>query len=143
MLELLRVALGLLLTLFLPGFALLALLRPHRPATVMEWTERLFLSVALSVAVLVVVSVPLVYGPWQLGGRGPFQGSASGAPVLEALLGALTLAFAAGAWARARRVPPFPAQDAGEHEAHRRAEALARGEGDPAAAAGELYGRGP
>lgn len=140
MVEALRVALGLALALFLPGFALLALLRPHRPAGVAEWAERLLLSVFLSLAILVVVSVPLVYGPWSLGGRGLFQGSASGAPVLEAILGALTLAFALGAWARARRSPRFPTPPAEELEAHHRADALARGEGDERAAAEALYG---
>jgi uncharacterized membrane protein len=140
MVELARVALGLALALFLPGLALLMLLRPHKPATVMEWAERLFLSVMLSLALLVAVSVPLVYGPWRLDGRGLFQGGATGAPILEALLGGLTLAFAVGAWARARRPRPFPAQDPDEAAAHARAEALARGEGDAEDAARELYG---
>ncbi|HEV8360103.1 MAG TPA: DUF1616 domain-containing protein [Candidatus Thermoplasmatota archaeon] len=136
----LRVVVGLALALFLPGFALLALLRPHKPATVMEWAERLFLSIALSIAVLVVVSVPLVYGPWQLGGRGLFQGSASGAPILELVLGALTAGFAAGAWARARKPQPFSGPGAGEAEAHARADALARGEGSAEDATRDLYG---
>ncbi|MCA1814462.1 MAG: DUF1616 domain-containing protein, partial [Halobacteriales archaeon] len=94
----------------------------------------------LSIAVLVLATIPLVYGPWQLGGRGLFQGGATGAPVLEALLGALTLLFAAGAWLRARRVPPFPAQDAHEHDQHARADQLARGEADEADASKDLYG---
>lgn len=138
MLELARVVLGLTLALFLPGFALMALLRPWKPATVMEWAERVFLSIVLSLALLVVVSVPLVYGPWQLGGRGLFQGSASGAPILEAILGSLTVAFALGAWLRARRMPPVPEQEG--TRAHARAEALARGEGDADEAARDLYG---
>lgn len=117
------------------------MLRPHRPATVMEWAERLFLSVVASLGVLVVVSVPLVYGPWRdAAGRGWFQGSATGAPVLEAVLGGLTLLFTAGAWWRARQAPPFPAESAEEAEAHRQADALERGEGDEERAARDLYG---
>lgn len=140
MVDVLRAALGLTLGLFLPGFALLALLRPHRPATIMGWAERLFLSVVMSLALLVVVSLPLVYGPWELAGKGLFQGSATGAPVLEVVLGGLTLAFALAAWLRARRGVPFPTPPAEELEAHRRADALGRGEGDPDEASRELYG---
>ena len=136
-----RIVLGFALALVLPGFALLALLRPHKPATVMGWAERLFLSVIVSLAILVVVGFPLVYGPWRLAdGRGLFQGGASGVPILEALLGLLTLAFAAGAWWRAQQAVPFPTPPAEELEAHRRADALDRGEGDPEEAARDLYG---
>lgn len=105
-----------------------------------EWAERLALSVMLSLALLVVVSVPLVYGPWSLDGRGLFQGGASGAPVLEAVLGGLALAFALGAWARARTPQPVPTPPDEELDGHRRAEALARGEGDADEAAAALYG---
>jgi hypothetical protein len=105
-----------------------------------EWARRLLLSVALSLALLILVSVPLVYGPWQLGGRGLFQGSATGAPVLEALLAGMTLLFAAGAWARARMHPRFPGRDPREEQQHARADALARGEGDEREAAEDLYG---
>jgi uncharacterized membrane protein len=135
------VAFGLALALVLPGFALLALLRPHWPATVMEWAERLFLSVLASIAIVVLAGALLVYGPWRdAAGRGLFQGSATGAPVLEALLGGLTLAFALGAWWRMRRAVPYPAPAAGEAEAHRAADALEQGEGDPEQAARDLYG---
>lgn len=107
----------------------------------MEWGERLFLSIALSLAVLVLLGLPLVYGPWRdAAGRGWFQGSASGAPVLEVLLLAATLLFAALAWRRARASPPFPGEPAEEAEAHRRADALEAGEGDEEEAARELYG---
>lgn len=107
----------------------------------MEWAERLFLSIVLSIAVLVVVSLPLVYGPWRLAdGRGLFQGSASGAPVLEALLLGATLLFAGLARLRARRTVPFAGEPPGDAEAHRRAEALARGECSEEEARRELYG---
>lgn len=138
---LLRLALGLALALFLPGFALLAWLRPHRPALVAEWAERVFLSVVLSIALLVVVSVPLLYGPWRdAAGRGWFQGGASGAPVLEAILLGLTAAFAALAWRRRRADAPYPGWPPEVAAAHRRADALERGEGDEEEAARDLYG---
>lgn len=135
-----RIVLGLALGLLLPGAALLALLRPYRPATVFGWAERVFLSVLLSLALLVVLSIPLLYGPWSLGGRGPFQGSASGAPVLEVILGGLTALFAAGAWLRARASPPVPTAPPDEAPAHTRADALERGEGDAEEHARDLYG---
>lgn len=140
MLDLVRIVAGLALGLFLPGFALMACLRPQKPALVMEWAERLFLSVVLSIALLVVVSLPLVYGPWNFGGKGLFQGSASGAPILEAILGGLTACFAAAAWVRTRRPLRFAGEALEDLEAHRRAEALARGEGADEEAARELYG---
>ena len=139
----LRLVLGLALALFLPGLALLALLQPHKPVTVFAWAERIFLSIVLSIALLVGVSIPLAYGPWQLGGRGLFQGSATGAPVLEALLGGMTLAFAAGARWRARRAPPFPTPELEETALHRAAEAVERGEADPTRLAARLYGAPP
>jgi uncharacterized membrane protein len=138
--EVVRPVAGLALGLFLPGFALMALLRPHRPALVMEWAERLFLSVVLSIAILVLVSVPLLYGPWSVGDRGLFQGSATGAPILEAILASLTACFAIGAWLRSRRAVPFRGESPDEVAAHRKAEALARGEGSDEDVARELYG---
>lgn len=141
LLDVLRLAFGLALALFLPGFALLAWLRPHWPAVVFEWAERVLLSIVLSIAVLVVATVPLVYGPWRdAAGRGWFQGRASGAPVLEAILLALTLFFAALAWRRRRADAPYPGWPPKDAEAHRRADALERGEGAEDEAAKDLYG---
>jgi uncharacterized membrane protein len=140
MADALRVALGLALTLFLPGFALAALFWPWRPSGPWEWARRLLLGVVLSVALVVVVSVPLVYGPWSLGGRGLFQGGATGAPVLELVLGALSLLFALGWGVRRTYRSPFPGRDPEEEQQHRRAEQLARGEGSEEDADRDLYG---
>ncbi|MCA1814515.1 MAG: DUF1616 domain-containing protein, partial [Halobacteriales archaeon] len=62
LLEGLRVVLGLALTLVLPGAALSALLWPWKPAGPWEWGRRALVSVELSIAVLVLATIPLVYG---------------------------------------------------------------------------------
>lgn len=96
---------GLLLLLFAPGFLLLHAAWPRR-----RWFGPFHpfalpaLSVVLSAAVVVLVGTALAFLPGAPPGgdgeRGWFQGSQTGAPVLEASLGALCAALFAVAWWR-------------------------------------------
>jgi len=93
--------LGLLLIFFAPGFFLLQALFPRR---------RYFgpfhkaavgvLSVALSAAITVLVGTILGFLPGGPDGRGWFQGSQTGAPIIELTLGGLSVIFFGIAWAR-------------------------------------------
>jgi hypothetical protein len=92
---------GLLLLLFLPGFFLLQALFPRR-----RWFGPFHafalpaFSVLASLVILVLVGAVLGFLPGGTGGKGWFQGSQTGAPILETTLGALTVILFAAAWAR-------------------------------------------
>lgn len=92
---------GLLLLLFLPGFFLLQALFPRR-----RWFGPFHafalpaLSVLASLFILVLVGAALGFLPGGTGGKGWFQGSQTGAPILEATLGGLSAVLFAVAWAR-------------------------------------------
>jgi hypothetical protein len=101
-----EIALGLALLFFLPGFAVSRALFP-------EWrfrggwirvTEILTLSLILSVALTILIGFTLGNLPGAL-----FQASWSD-PILEVILGGITIAGLAGAWVRGglARVPPAP-----------------------------------
>lgn len=92
---------GLLLLFFLPGFLLLCAIFPRRrwfgpfhPAALPA------MSILASVTILVLVGSVLGFLPGGIGGRGWFQGSQSGAPVLETVLGAMSAALFVVAWWR-------------------------------------------
>jgi hypothetical protein len=94
---------GILLLFVAPGFFLLSALFPGRryfgpfhPVALAT------LSVTMSVAILVAVGSVLGFLPGSPtgDGRGWFQGNQTGAPVLELVLGALSLALFAVAWWR-------------------------------------------
>ena len=57
-----RTALSLPLVLFLPGYALIAMLFPEKSG--LEGMERIALSVAMSVAVVPLIGLALNYTPW-------------------------------------------------------------------------------
>jgi hypothetical protein len=109
---------GLLLLFLAPGFFLLNALFPGRRYFGPFHPVALpLLSVVVSVGVLVVVGSILGFLPGSPtgDGRGWFQGSQSGAPILEATLGALSLALFAVAWWRGAfpllgRRAEYPAQ---------------------------------
>lgn len=83
---------GLLLLFFLPGYFLLQALFPRR-----RWFGPFHplalptMSVFTSVVLLVLVGSLLGFLPGGIGGKGWFQGSHTGAPVLEVVFGALSL----------------------------------------------------
>lgn len=60
--SLIRTALGLPLILFLPGYALIAMLFPEKSG--LEVMERIALSVAMSVSVVSLIGLALSYTPW-------------------------------------------------------------------------------
>jgi len=62
--SLIRTALGLPLILFLPGYALIAMLFPEKSG--LEGMERIALSVAMSVAVVSLIGLALSYTPWEI-----------------------------------------------------------------------------
>ena len=59
-----RTALGLPLILFLPGYALIAMLFPEKSG--LEGMERIALSVAMSVSVVPLIGLALNYTPWEI-----------------------------------------------------------------------------
>ena len=87
-----RTALGLPLVLFLPGYALIAMLFPEKSG--LEGMERIALSVAMSVAVVPLIGLALNYTPWGI----------KETPLL-ASLSAFTLLMSAVAYARRRQLP--------------------------------------
>lgn len=95
------VAAGLLLLFFLPGFALLSALFPrHRWFGPFHPFALPALSIVTSVVVLVLVGSLLGFLPGGPDGRGWFQGNQTGAPVIEAVLAALSSLLLVVAWAR-------------------------------------------
>jgi uncharacterized membrane protein len=60
--SLIRTALSLLMMLFLPGYALIAVLFPEK--TGLEWLERIALSIGLSVAVVPLIGLGLNFTSW-------------------------------------------------------------------------------
>lgn len=87
-----RVVLGLPLVLFLPGYALIALLFPRK--TDLDSIERIALSFGLSIAVVPLIGLGLNYTPFGI----------RLSPVLFSLA-VVTIALAVGAALRRRRVP--------------------------------------
>ena len=87
-----RTAFGLPLVLFLPGYALIAMLFPEKSG--LEGMERIALSVAMSVAVVPLIGLALNYTPWGI----------RETPLL-ASLSAFTLLLSAVAYARRRQLP--------------------------------------
>jgi uncharacterized membrane protein len=87
-----RTALGLPLVLFLPGYALIAMLFPEKGG--LEGMERIALSVAMSVAVVPLIGLALNYTP------GGIRGTS-----LLASLSAFILLTSALAYARRRQLP--------------------------------------
>ncbi|MFH0914556.1 MAG: DUF1616 domain-containing protein [Chloroflexota bacterium] len=87
-----RVVLGLPLLLFVPGYALLALLFPKKDA--LDGIERVALSFGASIAVVPLLGLVLNYTPWGL----------SLYPILTALT-VFVLVFSLFAWYRQRRLP--------------------------------------
>ncbi|MGB9131688.1 MAG: DUF1616 domain-containing protein [Methanosarcina sp.] len=57
-----RTALGLPMVLFLPGYALIAMLFPEKGG--LEWMERIALSVGISIAVVPLIGLALSFSPW-------------------------------------------------------------------------------
>lgn len=111
---------GLLLLFFVPGFLLLGALFPGRRYFGPFHPFALpLLSVVVSVAVLVVVGTLLGFvpgsPPGSEPGRGWFQGNQTGVPVLEVVLGALSLALFVVALVRGA-FPLLGRRRAGEYE---------------------------
>ncbi|MGA9187534.1 MAG: DUF1616 domain-containing protein [Methanosarcina sp.] len=90
--SIIRTAFGLPLVLFLPGYALIAMLFPEKSG--LEGMERIALSVAMSVAVVPLIGLALNYTPWGI----------RETPLL-ASLSAFTLLLSAVAYARRRQLP--------------------------------------
>lgn len=97
----LGVLVGIVLIFLAPGYFLLHAIFPGRryfgpfhPAAMVAY------SMALSVGITVVVGTILGFLPGGPGGRGWFQGSQTGAPVLELTLGSLALVLFGVAWWR-------------------------------------------
>lgn len=97
-----RLVAGLLLVAFLPGFLLIQAAFPRglphgrRPGSSASLT--LLVSVALSLAVTTLVGLVLGFLPAD--GQGAFQGGATGAPIQEAVLVALSLVLFVAAYRR-------------------------------------------
>jgi uncharacterized membrane protein len=87
-----RTALGLPLLIFLPGYALIAMLFPEKAG--LEWMERIALSVGLSVALVPLIGLLLNYTPWGI----------KEIPLLTSL-SVFTLLMSGAAYARRRRLP--------------------------------------
>ena len=92
--EVAGIALGLPLVLFFPGYALVAALFPRRHTP--EPAERIILSLALSLAVVVLVGLALNYTAWGVRRES-----------VVASLSLFTVAASAAAIAHRRRVPPY------------------------------------
>lgn len=95
------IVVGLVLLFFAPGFFLLHALFPGRryfgPFHPVAMPT---LSIVTSVAVLVVVGTALGFLPGGPDGRGWFQGSQTGAPILESVLGGVSALLFIAAWWR-------------------------------------------
>jgi len=114
---------GVVLLFLAPGFLLLSALFPGRryfgPFHAVALPA---LSVVASVAILIVVGTVLGLLPGGVGGRGWFQGSQTGAPVLEIVLGSLCAALFVVALLRGafpllgRRAEYEPFKERGEPE---------------------------
>jgi uncharacterized membrane protein len=87
-----RTALGLPMILFLPGYALIAMLFPKKGG--LEGIERMGLSVAMSVSVVPLIGLALNYTPWKI----------KVIPLL-ASISVFTLLMLTGAYIRRRRLP--------------------------------------
>ena len=87
-----RTALGLPLLIFLPGYALIAMLFPEKAG--LEGMERIALSVGLSVALVPLIGLLLNYTPWGI----------KEIPLLTSL-SVFTLLMSGAAYARRRRLP--------------------------------------
>ena len=92
-LEPVRIALGLLLVLFFPGYVLLATLFPRRES--LDGIERVALSLGLSLALVPLLGLVLNFTPWGI----------RLTPIVT-VLSLWTAAFAALAWGQRRRVAP-------------------------------------
>jgi len=87
-----RTALGLFMILFLPGYALIAMLFPEKGG--LEGMERIALSVAMSVSIVPLIGLALSYTPWGI----------KEVPLLISL-SALTLLMSTAAYARRNYLP--------------------------------------
>jgi uncharacterized membrane protein len=87
-----RTALGLPLLIFLPGYALIAMLFPEKDG--LEGMERIALSIGLSVALVPLIGLVLNYTPWGI----------KEIPLLTSL-SVFTLLMSGAAYARRRRLP--------------------------------------
>jgi uncharacterized membrane protein len=87
-----RTALGLPLLIFLPGYALIAMLFPEKDG--LEGMERIALSIGLSVALVPLIGLVLNYTPWGI----------KEIPLLTSL-SVFTLLMSGAAYARRRRMP--------------------------------------
>lgn len=87
-----RTALSLSLIIFLPGYALIAMLFPEK--TGLECMERMALSIGLSIAVVPLIGLGLNFTPWRI----------KEVPLLTSL-SVLTLLLSGLAYARRRRLP--------------------------------------
>ena len=88
-----RIALGLIFVLFIPGYTLAAALFPKRDS--LDAVQRVALSFGLSIAVVPLIGLILNYTPWGI----------SVNPILASLL-AFIIVTAGVAWFRRRRLPP-------------------------------------
>ena len=88
-----RIALGLIFVLFIPGYTLTAALFPKRDS--LDAVQRVALSFGLSIAVVPLIGLILNYTPWGI----------SVNPILTSLL-AFIIVTAGIAWFRRRRLPP-------------------------------------
>ena len=92
---------GIILIFLAPGYFLLQALFPgRRYFGPFHAAALVAYSMALSIAITVVVGTILGFLPGGPGGRGWFQGSQTGAPVLELALGSISLVLFAIAWWR-------------------------------------------
>lgn len=87
-----RTALGLPLLLFLPGYALIAMLFPEKGG--LEGMERIALSIAMSVSVVSLIGLALSYTPWEI----------KEMPILTSF-SVFTLLMLAAAYVRRRHLP--------------------------------------